>query len=461
MVARGRKGSRRSSRPRCLWLSGDPTALPQDAVLSDYDWPMPKSLPAARTDPYASLSLPAFRWFILSMLCMTVAAQVQAVVVGWQVYQITGDPFALGLIGLAEVVPYISSALFAGYVVDRADRRRISLWALAVLLGASVALLLIAIEWPQPVRVWPFYAVIAVCGFARSFLQIARSALVSEIVPRALFANAATWRSSTWQLGGVVGPAIGGVMFAAVGAQLTFALNVVLSLTALAAMYMVRHVPTPVAAGQGSIVRTLGEGIRFLRGERVILSALSLDLMAVFFGGAVALMPIFAADILKVGPRGLGFLQGAPGAGAVLMAVVLAHRPPFQRTGRTLLVSVAIFGVCTIAFALSESFALSVALLFIAGAADNISAVIRSTMIQVLVPPEMLGRISAVNAVFIGSSNELGAFESGVVARLMGTVQSVVFGGVMTMAIVATVAWRVPVLRRLRSIVDVRRAGHA
>lgn len=412
---------------------------------------MPHSpLPTHR--PYAALALAPFRWFIASLLTMTVAAQVQAVVVGWQVYQVTRDPLALGLIGLAEVVPYVAVALFAGHVADRMDRRRISLAALAILLAASVALLAFSTVEPVPVRVWPFYAVIGVCGLARSFLQVARSALVAEVVPPELYANAATWRSSTWQLGLVAGPALGGLLFAAFGARATFAVNVAIGIVSLASMLMLRHVPTPVTTAGQSIVKNLAEGIAFLRQDRVILSAITLDLIAVLFGGATALMPVFAVDILHVGPRGLGLLQGAPGAGAVLMAVILAHRAPFQRAGRTLFTVVALFGVCMIGFALSRNLWLSAAFLFLSGAVDNVSAVIRSTMIQVLVRPEMLGRISAVNAIFIGSSNELGAFESGVAARLIGAVPSVVLGGIMTLSIVGVMAWRVPVLRELKEI---------
>ncbi len=402
--------------------------------------------------PYAALQQRPFQWFIVSLLAMTMAAQAQAVVVGWLVYQATRDPLALGLIGLAEIVPYVSVALFAGYIADRMDRRRISILALGVLCLASLALLGFILITPAPTLVWPFYAVIAVCGLARSFLQVARSALVSEIVPPALYANAATWRSSTWQLGMVLGPALGGLLFAAFGARVTFTVNVGLSLVALGAMVAVRHVAPPRGPLADSVIRNLAEGIAFLRANQVILAALALDMVAVLFGGAVALMPVFASDILRVGPRGLGVLQAAPGAGAVLMAFTIAHRPPVRRAGRALLLAVTVFGACIVGFGLSKSFLLSVILLFISGAADNVSAVIRSTMIQVLVPPAMLGRVSAVNAIFIGSSNVLGAFESGVAARLLGTVSAVVLGGAAAIVTVAVTAWRVPVLRRLEEI---------
>lgn len=404
------------------------------------------------TDPYAALRVRPFQWFIVSMLSMTMVVQVQNVVLGWTVYQITRDPLALGLIGLAEVIPYVTVALFAGYVVDRVDRRRVSLVALSVLFTGSVALFGYAVATPEPTRVWPYYAVIAVCGLARAFLQVARSALVSEIVPRELFTNAATWRSSTWQLGLVLGPALGGLLLGWLGMRATLGVTVVLAIVSFSAMAAIRHRPTPLDLGKASVLENLAEGLRFLRVNRVILAALTLDLVAVLFGGAVALMPVFASDILHVGPRGMGLLQGAPGAGAVLMALYLAHRRPFRRAGRTLLVAVAVFGVCIIGFGFSRHFGVSLALLFVSGAADNISAVIRSTMIQVLVPPAMLGRISAVNAIFIGSSNELGAFESGVAARLLGAVPAVVLGGIVALGTVGVTAWKVPVLRTLGAI---------
>lgn len=410
------------------------------------------STPQPEHRPYASLQHRAFRWFIVSLFSMMIVAQVQNVVLGWLVYQVTRDPLALGLIGLAEVVPYVGVALFAGYLADRVDRRRISIVALTVLLGASVALLALVSLAPDLRVLWPVYLIIAICGLARAFLQVARSALVSEIVPMEDLPNAATWRSSTWQLGMVVGPALGGLVFAALGARLTFALNVAFASLALTAMVAIRHAPTPVAHSTASVIDNVREGLRFLRVNQVILAALSLDLIAVLFGGAVALMPVFAVDILHVGPRGLGLLQAAPGAGAVLMALYIAHRRPFRRAGHALLASVAVFGLCIVGFGLSRSLWLSVGLLFISGAADNISAVIRSTMVQVMVPRHMLGRISAVNAIFIGSSNELGAFESGVAARLLGAIPAVVLGGVVALLTVGVTAWKVPVLRRLGEI---------
>jgi len=403
-------------------------------------------------DPYAVFRIASFRWFVVSLLAMVMAAQVQLVVVGWEIYQLTQDALSIGLLGLSEVVPYLAVALYAGHVVDRSNRKTVSLGSLIVLLGASLALFIMAMRQPVPTAAWPFYVVFGACGLARSFLQVARSALVAEVVPRELYTNAATWRSSTWQAGTVAGPALGGVLFAAFGARWTLGINLVFGLVALGALLMVRHAATPFAGGTVSVVQNLVEGLRYVRRQRVILGALTLDLLAVFFGGVVAILPIFASDILKVGADGFGALQAAPGAGAVLMAFIIAHRPPFQRAGPVLLSCVTIFGFCILGFALSRSFVLSVLLLAISGAADNVSAVIRSTLIQVKVPPEMLGRVSSVNAIFIGSSNELGYFESGVAARLLGAVPSALFGGTMTLLTVAVIAWRLPDVRKLGAI---------
>jgi MFS family permease len=404
---------------------------------------------SAPHEPYAVFRFAPFRWFVVSLLAMVMAAQVQLVVVGWEIYQLTQDPLSIGLLGLSEVIPYLAVALYAGHVVDARDRKMVSLAALVVLLVASIALFAMAMAEPVPTRVWPFYVVFGACGLARSFLQVARSALVGEVVPRHLYPNAATWRSSTWQAGTVAGPALGGVLFAAFGPRWTLGINLAFGIVAVGAMLMIRHQPTPVAARGASVVKNLIEGLRYVRGQRIILGALTLDLLAVFFGGVVAILPIFASDILKVGADGFGALQAAPGAGAVLMAFIIAHRRPFQHAGPVLLASVTIFGFCILAFAISRSFPLSVLLLAISGAADNVSAVIRSTLIQVRVPPAMLGRVSSVNAIFIGSSNELGYFESGVAARLMGPVPSALFGGTMTLLTVAVIAWLVPDVRKL------------
>ena len=287
-------------------------------------------------------------------------------------------------------------------------------------------------------------------GIARSFLQPARSALGAELVPRTLYPNAVTWRSSTWQLATVVGPAIGGLVYGFGSATAAYGTGRGDHGGRCASLARMRHSPAASVVSTESVRESLTTGIRFVRSQPVILGALTLDLFSVLFGGAVALLPVFAAEILHVGPEGLGVLRAAPAVGAVLMSLVLAHLPPLRHAGRTLLVSVAVFGLSMIGFGLSRDFLLSIALLAASGMADTVSVVIRSTLLQVLTPDHLLGRVSAVNAIFIGSSNEIGAFESGTAARLIGTVPSVVLGGLATLVVVAVTAVKVPQLRRLR-----------
>jgi MFS family permease len=407
-----------------------------------------------RHDPYAALRIPNFRWFVASLMAMTVATQIQAVVVAWQIYELTHDPLSLGLIGLAEAVPFIGVALFAGHVADRVNRLRISLVALIALFLCSLALLGFTLA-PGIItagRIWPIYLVIFLSGIARSFLQPARSALGAELVPRQLYPNAVTWRSSTWQLAEVVGPAIGGLVYGFGSATAAYGTDVAIMAIGVLSLARLRHSPAPSAVVKESFRESLATGIRFVRGQPVILGALSLDLFSVLFGGAVALLPVFAAEILHVGPEGLGVLRAAPAVGAVLMSLVLAHLPPLRRAGQALLISVAVFGLSIIGFGLSRNFLFSIALLAVSGMADTVSVVIRSTLLQVLTPDHLLGRVASVNAIFIGSSNEIGAFESGAAARLIGTVPSVVLGGLATLGVVAVTAVKVPELRRLKEI---------
>jgi len=407
-----------------------------------------------RHDPYAALRIPNFRWFVASLMAMTVATQIQAVVVAWQIYELTHDPLSLGLIGLAEAVPFIGVALFAGHVADRVNRLRVSLVALTALFLCSLALLGFTLR-PGIIsvgRIWPIYLVIFLSGIARSFLQPARSALGAELVPRELYPNAVTWRSSTWQLAEVVGPAIGGLVYGFGSATAAYGTDAAIMAIGVLSLARMRHSTAPSTVANESFLESLATGVRFVRGQPVILGALTLDLFSVLFGGAVALLPVFAAEILHVGPQGLGVLRAAPAVGAVLMSIVLAHLPPLRRAGRALLISVAIFGLSIIGFGLSRDFLLSIALLAVSGMSDTVSVVIRSTLLQVLTPAHLLGRVSSVNAIFIGSSNEIGAFESGAAARLIGTVPSVVLGGLATLGVVAATAVKVPGLRRLKEI---------
>jgi MFS family permease len=403
------------------------------------------------TDPYAALRYPNFRRYIVGLLALTLSIQVQGTIVGWQIYDLTGDPLALGLIGLAEALPFISAALWAGHVADRHDRRRQVLWSMAALVGCSAALLVLALAHAMTtsLRVAAIFAVIVASGVARSFLQPARVALGAELVPRTIYANAIAWRASTWQAAAVIGPAVGGVLYALGGAELAYGVDTLLMLAGIAWIVAMRHTSPKRPPIDGPVVQSLLSGLRFVGREPMILGALSLDLFAVFFGGAVALLPIFAKDILHVGPTGLGLLRAAPAIGAILVSAILAASPVVRRNGPVMLASVAMFGVATIGFALSTHFVLSLVLLALTGAFDMISVVIRSTLLQIVTPEPLLGRVSAVNSVFVGSSNEIGAFESGVAAKLLGTVPSVVFGGLATLGVVAVIAWRVPALRAL------------
>jgi MFS family permease len=401
-------------------------------------------------DAYVSLRNPAFRWYVASLVAMTLGTMIQATVVGWQVYALTKDPLALGLVGLAEALPFIGAALYAGHVADLYDRKQLSLVAIAVQTACAGVLLAFTLRPAllQNGRVWPIFAVVFVSGLARSFLQPARTALGAEIVPRETYANAVAWRSSLWQFAAVVGPALGGVLYGFSGARLAYATEAGLCLAGLLLFGRVAYTRGPAGHQAANIVDNLTVGIRFLLTQPELLGAQVLDLFSVLFGGAPALLPIFAAEILRVGPQGLGVLRAAPAAGAVLISVVVAHRR-LRKAGRMLFFCVAGFGVCWIVFAISRSFWLSLAVLFVSGMLDNVSVVIRSTLLTVRTPPPLLGRVSAVNQIFIGSSNEIGSFESGVAARLLGTVTSVLVGGLITLGVVGATAWKTPALRNL------------
>ena len=400
-------------------------------------------------DSYASLRVSNFRRLILAYGTSTVAREAQIVVVGWQVYEQTKDPLALGLIGLAEALPFIAIALYAGHVADRVNRRAIALAGTFGLLLSAIALLLFTIF--RITAVWPIYLVIFLSGIGRSFTRPAVTALSAELVPRELYSNAVAWRSSTWQFAAVFGPAAGGLLYGFAGPAAAYAVVCAFMAVSIVAIAWIRHAAAPKPSEEVTVGESLRIGLRFVWNDPVVLAAMTLDLFAVLFGGAVALLPIFAR-LLGTGPEGLGVLRAAPAIGSFVVGIYLAHRPPIRRAGVTLFVSVAAFGACIIAFAVSRSFYLSLALLTASGMADQVSVLIRGTLIQTITPTHLLGRVSAVNSIFIGSSNEIGAFESGVAARLMGTVPSVIFGGTMTLVVVAIVAlWSRP-LRQMREI---------
>lgn len=370
--------------------------------------------------------------------------QSQAVVVGWQLFSITKDPLSLGLIGLTEAFPAIGVAIFAGYLADKIDRRKILLSAYLILLIAAIILALYTWNFEasyQQYGTMPIYAAIFFTGLARGFASPAAFALLTQLVKKDLYLNATTWNSSVWQLGAISGPAIGGFLYAIDGGpMLSYIVTMLLLALGFIALLFIKPKGIPPSLQTEPLGEKLLMGIKFVFANKTILSAISLDLFAVLFGGAVALLPVFADEILHVGPDGLGLLRSASAIGSTVMAIFIAHRPPMKNAGRNMLLAVAAFGLCMIGFALSTNFVLSFIFLLLSGAFDNISVVIRSTILQLLTPDEMRGRVSSVNSMFIGSSNEIGAFESGVTARLMGTVNSVLFGGSMTLIVVA-VAW--------------------
>ena len=407
------------------------------------------------SSPYAALRIPEFRLFVTARVCVTMAIQIQAVVVGWQVYEITKDPLSLGLIGLAAAIPSIAVALYAGHVADVVPRKRIIMVGLATLLLCSAALLFFTTNPGAFVFQWgvvPIYSVIFLSGIARGFISPALFAFMPQLVPRDVFPNAITWNSTLWEFAAIAGPAIGGLVYGFAGIAAAYTVDVALVAAGLLLAMAIAGKPVPPSTEEQGVVEKIKAGLRFVFHNKIILSAISLDLFAVLFGGAVALLPIFADEILKVGEIGLGFLRSAPSLGAVLMAVYITHHPIRQKMGKTLLWAVAGFGGCMIVFALSQNFWLSLAVLATSGAFDCVSVIVRSTLLQTLTPENMKGRVSAVNYIFIGSSNEIGMFESGVAARLLGVVPSVIFGGCMTLGVVAATAWLSKSLRELQRV---------
>ena len=386
---------------------------------------------------------------------MTIAIQMQSLIIGWQVYELTRDPLALGLIGLVEAVPFIVVALYAGHIADRFNRKRIILLFLLLFLLGTVILLVFSFDLQRTFRligILPFFVTVAVSGICRAFIYPATIALMAQIVPRELYTNSSTWNSTIWHISAITGPAIGGLIYGFLGVKIAYLTAIFMMLLAVILLTNVTNKQVPFAEIQEKLFDRLKTGLRFVFKNQILLGAMSLDMFAVLFGGAVAMLPIFASEVLKVGPEGLGFLRAAPMSGAVLMSLVLAYRPPLVHAGKYLLIGVAGFGLSIICFALSRNFYLSLGMLFLSGLFDNISVIIRATTLQLVTPDEMRGRVASVNSIFIGSSNEIGSFESGLSAKLMGLIPSVIFGGVMTLIIVGATAKAAPVLRRLNLI---------
>lgn len=403
-------------------------------------------------DAYAVLRVRDFRLFLSFRFFATIAFQMQSIIVGWQVYQITKDPLALGLIGLAEALPNIASALFAGNAADKYNRKSIITWFMLLFLCGTLALFLFTVPSLgilKKVGVIPIYFVVAVSGVARAYLYPAIIALMAQLVPRHLYTNSSTWNSTIWHIGAITGPAIGGIVYGFLGVRAAYLSVLLFLFLSFILLMFVKNRPAPVYEKGETLLHRLSGGLKFVLKNQILLGAMSLDMFGVLFGGAVAMLPVFAAEVLKVGPEGLGFLRSAPMMGAVIMGTILAYRPPMVKAGKYLYFSVAGFGLSIILFALSRNFYLSFGLLMMSGMFDNISVIIRATTMQLVTPDSMRGRVASVNSIFIGSSNEIGSFESGLAAKLMGLIPSVIFGGGMTLLVVIVASKIFPKLRSL------------
>ncbi|HEY9719154.1 MAG TPA: MFS transporter [Trichormus sp.] len=400
---------------------------------------------------YAAIKIRDFRLLLCARTLVTIAVQIQGMAVGWQMYSLTHNALALGLIGLSEALPAIGVALYAGHVADIADRRRIILFSVFTLTVCMALLSFSSFALAQHEALqWIIYAVVGLSGFARGFYGPGIFGLTSDIVPREHYGNAAAWQSAFWQGSSVAGPMIGGALYIWLNASLTYLVSAISLSAAFCLFLLVKARTVHSQSGEKvSVVDNIAQGVRFVFSNQVILGAMAMDLFAVLFGGAVALLPIFTKEIFHMGPQALGVLRAAPCVGAFCTATILTHHPIASHTGKVFLCVVAGFGLCMIAFGLSSNFYLSFVLLAMSGVLDGISVWTRSTIYQLLTPNDMKGRIASVNSMFIGSSNEIGEFESGVTAKLMGLVPSVVFGGCMTLLVVLYAAIKAPKLRNL------------
>lgn len=406
----------------------------------------------AKRDPYAALRIKEFNIFLALRFVLVFAWSMQFIVVEWQVYSLTKDPLSLGLIGLMEIIPALGMALFAGHIVDQKEKRNLFLWIISLFSLISLGLFFISgdsITWSTNTILYAIYAFVFFGGLLRSFFGPTIFSLIALIVPKKVYPNAATWSSSTWQMASILGPAVGGFTINWMGIHWSLCIVFVLVMVALILGTLISKKPVLNPKIGEPVLESLKEGVRFVFSTKAILGALSLDMIAVLFGGAVALLPVFAQDILKVGSEGFGILRAAPAVGAFLTMLITAYIPISRKAGLKLLVAVFGFGISIIVFGLSTIFWVSVFALFFSGVTDGISMVIRQTILQLKTPDHMRGRVASVNTMFVGSSNELGAFESGLTAKLMGTVTAVVFGGSMTILTVLTTGIISPSFRKL------------
>ena len=406
----------------------------------------------AKRDPYAALRIKEFNIFLALRFVLVFAWSMQFIVVEWQVYSLTKDPLSLGIIGLMEIIPALGMALFAGHIVDQKEKRNLFLKIISLFSLISLGLFFISgdsITWSTSTILYSIYAFVFFGGLLRSFFGPTIFSLIALIVPKKVYPNAATWSSSTWQMASILGPAVGGFTINWIGIHWSLCIVFVLVMVALVLGTMISKKPVLNPKIGEPVLESLKEGIRFVFNTKAVLGALSLDMIAVLFGGAVALLPVFAQDILKVGSEGFGILRAAPAIGAFLTMLITAYIPISRKAGLKLLVAVFGFGVSIIVFGLSTIFWVSVMALFFSGVTDGVSMVIRQTILQLKTPDHMRGRVASVNTMFVGSSNELGAFESGLTAKLMGTVTAVVFGGSMTILTVLTTGIISPSFRKL------------
>jgi MFS family permease len=405
-------------------------------------------------DPYAALRYREFNIFLLVRFAMVFAWSMQFIVIEWQVYSMTKDPLSLGIIGLMEVIPAVSMALFAGHIVDQKEKRNLLMKCILGFSVISFGLFILSLPsvietYETKVILYGIYALVFLGGLVRAFLGPTIFSLIALIVPKKTYPNAATWSSTTWQLASVLGPALAGFSISFIGVHWSMCVIFGFSLIALAALFKISKKPILNPKIGEPVFQSLKEGLNFVFKTRAILGALTLDMIAVLFGGAVALLPIFAQDILHVGSEGFGVLRAAPAVGAAITMLGSTRFPLHKNAGKKLLFAVFGFGICMIVFGLSTYFWLSVIALFLSGAVDGVSMIIRQTILQLKTPDNMRGRVASVNSMFVGSSNELGAFESGVTAKLMGTVTAVVFGGTMTLLTVGLTAIVSPGFRKL------------
>jgi MFS family permease len=408
----------------------------------------------AKKDPYQALRFREFNLFLIIRFAMVFAWTMQFIVIEWEVYSLTKDPLSLGLIGLMEVIPAVSLALFAGHIVDQKEKRGLLMKCLLAFFTISSLLFVVCLpQFQESVEtntvVWSIYGLVFLGGIVRSFISPTIFSLFSLVVPKQAYVNGATWSSSVWQIGSVVGPAFAGFSILWFGVH--WSMFVIVGFTIIAFLVLTQIEKKPILNTKigEKVSDSLKEGLRFVFKTKEVLGAITLDMVAVLFGGAVALLPVFAQDILKVGPTGFGFLRAAPAIGSFLTIITIAYFPITVKAGVKLLLAIFGFGISIIVFGYSEWFILSLIALFFSGVFDGDSVVIRQTILQLKTPDNMRGRVASVNSMFVGSSNELGAFESGLTAKLFGTVNAVLFGGIMTCVIVATSGFVFPKLRDL------------